>query len=234
VNRQHHSIFPFQVDQRASFASFFCTPSNSDLLNRLKEIVFAEDSQEFILIGNARSGKSFLIQSICNELTLANREFSFVPMSKALDMGVGILQNLASLDVVCIDDLQCIADHPEWEEEIFHLINECQQSDCSVIFSLGGDSLLDDFIALPDLLSRLKRMERMKINSVDDNSLHDGLLFVSKNYDINLGNSEIEFLLRHYSREFSVLVENVLLLDRRAGELKRKITVPLIKEILSL
>ena len=31
-----------------------------------------------------------------------------------------------------------------------------------------------------------------------------------------------------------VLVENVLLLDHRAGELKRKITVPFIKEILSL
>ena len=80
MNRQHHSILPFQVDQRASFSRFFCTPSNSDLLNRLKEIVFAKDCQEFILIGNSRSGKSFLIQSICNELSLAKKEFSFVGM----------------------------------------------------------------------------------------------------------------------------------------------------------
>ncbi|MGY8772898.1 MAG: HdaA/DnaA family protein [Gammaproteobacteria bacterium] len=138
------------------------------------------------------------------------------------------------IDAVCIDDIQSIENNANWEEAFFHLINECHQSQCSLIFSVTSNKSLDDLFKLPDLLSRVKRMEHMTLKAVQDQDLIEALIFKCKKLDINLGQSELDFLVKYHARDFSILLEKVMFLDQRAGELKRKITIPLMKEILSL
>ena len=234
MNNPTQLIFPFQVNQKASFASFFCSPDNAELLSRLTDLVVSKNADELIINGAEGSGKSFLMQAICNELSSSGKQFSFIPMNKAINMGVEIFQNLASLDAVCIDDLQLILSREEWEIALFNLINECQQSNCSLILSFGGNQSLEDITQLPDLLSRIKRMEFMKLQAVQDEFLNQALDFVSQQLDINLEKAELEFLLKHQTREFSLLVDNLMVLDKQAASLKRKITIPLIKETLNL
>ena len=227
-------IFPFQVNQKASFASFFCSPDNIELMSRLADLVASKKADELIINGAEGSGKSFLMQAICNELSSSGKQFAFIPMNKAINMGVEIFQNLASLNAVCIDDLQLILSREEWETALFNLINECQQSNCSLILSFGGNQSLEDITQLPDLLSRIKRMEFMKLQAVQDEFLNQAVDFVSQQLDINLEKAELEFLLKHQTREFSLLVDNLMVLDKQAASLKRKITIPLIKETLNL
>ena len=234
MNNPTQLIFPFQINQKASFKNFFCSPDNSELISRLSELVANKNPDELIINGAAGSGKSFLMQAICNELSSSGKQFAFIPMSKAINMGVEIFQNLASLDAVCIDDLQLILSKGEWEIALFNLINECQQSDCSLILSLGGNQSLEDIAQLPDLLSRIKRMEYMKLQTVQDEYLNQALDFVSQKLDINLEKAELDFLLKHQAREFSLLVDNLIALDKQAASLKRKITIPLMKETLNL
>ena len=234
MNNPTQLIFPFQINQKASFESFFCSPDNSELISRLSELVISKNADELIINGVEGSGKSFLMQAICNELSASGKQFAFIPMNKAINMGVEIFQNLASLDAVCVDDLQLILSKGEWETAMFNLINECQQSDCSLILSLGGNQSLEDIALLPDLLSRIKRMEFMKLEAVQDEFLNQALDFVSQQLDINLEKAELEFLLKHQAREFSLLVDNLIILDQQAASLKRKITIPLIKQTLSL
>lgn len=234
MNNPTQLIFPFQVNQKASFQSFFCVPDNTELLTRLDEVVASKKAQELIINGVNGSGKSFLIQAVCNELSSSGRRFAFVPMNKAINMGIEIFQNLASLDAVCIDDLQLILSNKDWETALFNLINECQQSNCILIFSVSGTQSLDVVTELPDLLSRLKRMEFMTLHAVRDEFLNTALDFVSHQLDINLEKVELEFLLKHQTREFSLLVENLIFLDKQAASFKRKITIPLIKETLNL
>ena len=234
MNNPTQLIFPFQINQKASFENFFCSPDNSELVSRLSEIVISKNADELIINGVEGSGKSFLMQAICNELSASGKQFAFIPMNKAINMGVEIFQNLASLDAVCIDDLQLILSREEWETALFNLINECQQSNCSLILSFGGNQSLEDITQLPDLLSRIKRMEFMKLQAVQDEFLNQALDFVSQQLDINLEKAELEFLLKHQTREFSLLVDNLLVLHKQAASLKRKITIPLIKETLNL
>jgi len=234
VNNPTQLIFPFQVNQKASFASFFCSPDNIELMSRLADLVASKNADELIINGAEGSGKSFLMQAICNELSSSGKQFAFIPMNKAINMGVEIFQNLASLDAVCIDDLQLILSREEWETALFNLINECQQSNCSLILSFGGHQSLEDITQLPDLLSRIKRMEFMKLQAVQDEFLNQALDFVSQQLDINLEKAELEFLLKHQTREFSILVDNLISLDKQAASLKRKITIPLIKETLNI
>ena len=168
MNNPTQLIFPFQVNQKASFESFFCSPGNAELMSRLSDLVVSKNAGELIINGAEGSGKSFLMQAICNELSSPGKQFAFIPMNKAIKMGVEIFQNLASLDAVCIDDLQLILSRGEWETALFNLINECQQSNCSLILSFGGNQSLEDITQLPDLLSRIKRMEFMKLQAVQD------------------------------------------------------------------
>ena len=234
MNNPTQLIFPFQVNQKASFESFFCSPDNTELMSRLADLVVSKNADELIINGAEGSGKSFLMQAICNELSSSGKQFAFIPMNKAINMGVEIFQNLASLDAVCIDDLQLILSREEWETALFNLINECQQSNCSLILSFGGNQSLEDITQLPDLLSRIKRMEFMKLQAVQDEFLNQALDFVSQQLDINLEKAELEFLLKHQTREFSILVDNLISLDKQAASLKRKITIPLIKETLNI
>ena len=234
MNNPTQLIFPFQVNQKASFTSFFCSPDNTELMSRLADLVASKNADELIINGAEGSGKSFLMQAICNELSSSGKQFAFIPMNKAINMGVEIFQNLASLNAVCIDDLQLILSREEWETALFNLINECQQSNCSLILSFGGNQSLEDITQLPDLLSRIKRMEFMKLQAVQDEFLNQALDFVSQQLDINLEKAELEFLLKHQTREFSILVDNLISLDKQAASLKRKITIPLIKETLSI
>ena len=234
MNNPTQLIFPFQVNQKASFDELFLFPDNAELMSRLADLVVSKNADELIINGAEGSGKSFLMQAICNELSSSGKQFAFIPMNKAINMGVEIFQNLASLDAVCIDDLQLILSREEWETALFNLINECQQSNCSLILSFGGNQSLEDITQLPDLLSRIKRMEFMKLQAVQDECLNQALDFVSQQLGINLEKAELEFLLNHQTREFSLLVENIISLDRQAASLKRKITIPFIKETLNL
>ena len=74
----------------------------------------------------------------------------------------------------------------------------------------------------------------MTLRSIQDECLNEALGFVSHKLDINIEKAELEFLLKHQTREFSILVENLLSLDQQAASLKRKITIPFIKETLNL
>ena len=233
MNKPKQLIFPFQINQKASFDSFFCSPDNQNLMTRLADIVSSPDTSELIIHGEEGSGKSFLMQAICNELSSAEKQFAFIPMKKAFNMGVEIFQNLGSLDAVCIDDLQLILANQDWETALFNLINECQQSNCSLMLSLGGTQPLDESVILPDLLSRIKRMEFIALHAVQDEFFNQAIDFVAQQLDIKIEEAELEFLLKHQTRIFSLLVDNIITLDNQAASLKRKITIPLIKETLN-
>jgi DnaA family protein len=234
VNKPKQLIFPFQIDQKASFDSFFCSPDNQNLMIGLADIVISQDANELIIHGEEGSGKSFLMQAICNELSSAEKQFAFIPMKKAFNMGVEIFQNLGSLDVVCIDDVQLIFKTQDWETALFNLINECQQSNCSLMLSLGGTQPLEESVVLPDLLSRIKRMEFVALHAVKDKFFNQAIDFVAQQLDISIEKAELDFLLKHQIRKFSLLVENIIALDKQAASQKRKITIPLIKEALNI
>ena len=74
----------------------------------------------------------------------------------------------------------------------------------------------------------------MILREVQNDQLEQALGFVSKKLDIKIEKAELDFLLKHQTRKFSILVENLLSLDQQAASLKRRITIPLIKETLKL
>ena len=93
---------------------------------------------------------------------------------------------------------------------------------------------MEENTELPDLLSRIKRMEFITLHAVQDEFFNQAIDFVAQQLDIKIEKAELEFLLKHQTRKFSLLVENIIAVDKQAASLKRKITIPLIKETLNI
>ena len=76
MNNPTQLIFPFQDNQKASFASFFCSPDNIELMSRLADLVASKKADELIINGAEGSGKSFLMQLFA--MSLAHQENSLL------------------------------------------------------------------------------------------------------------------------------------------------------------
>jgi DnaA family protein len=87
-------------------------------------------------------------------------------------------------------------------------------------------------IGLPDLESRIKKLNSFEMKPVQDVYLKEALLHISEFRSINLGEKEVKYLLGYTKRNLSDLVSILERLDSLSMELKRKITIPLIKDYL--
>ena len=180
-------IFPFSIDKKSSLSKFFVPLGSESLVKALSN----KDGDDIVITGKKGFGKSYLLQSMCNDHSSDSFSVSYIPLREAIKLQPELLDGLESLDLVCIDDLEKIASNKEWQVACFNLINHCSESGCRLIFScMEGE---DDFF--PDLLSRLKKMTNYKINPTPDSQLADALKFIASNLRIPIKDREINFLL---------------------------------------
>ena len=67
---------------------------------------------------------------------------------------------------------------------------------------------------------------------LNDKDIFDALKYISKLTSINLGDKEAKYLVTYSQRNISNLVHILESLDQLSMEMKRKITIPLIKEVI--
>jgi DnaA family protein len=72
----------------------------------------------------------------------------------------------------------------------------------------------------------------MELFPVTDNNHEEAIRFITKIKSLNLGDNEINYLMTHSNRNISNLVEIIEKLDKLSLQLKRKITIPLIKKVI--
>ena len=226
MNNPKQLTFPWIKQNIASFDDFYFDPKNFELKKNL-----LEGNDDLFLYGIKKSGKSFLLQSVCNFYDSKNKSSLYVPISDVKKYGISFMDSLDNLDVICIDDIDLINSNKEWEIAIFNLINDCLISKCRLIFSsaLNPSSIKFD---LKDLISRIKKMDHVELFPISKDKLNDAINFICNLRSINLGEKEINYLVTHSKRNISDLINIINKLDKTSMQLKRKITVPLIKEVI--
>ena len=135
------------------------------------------------------------------------------------------------MDLVCIDGLEIIRNKKEWEIGLFNLINYSLQTNCRLIFTSSSEDIKSAF-SLPDLDSRMKKFNSYEIFPISDNHLLEALKNIANLSSINLGDREAQYLITYTKRNMSDLVKILESLDQLSMENKRRITIPLIKELL--
>ena len=222
-------IFPFAIDQYPRFDNFYHSHIQQ-LINSLSRSLQKTAQSEFVITGIERSGKSFLLQAICNEYKFIDKQAFYLPMKVAINMGPEFIENFDIYDALCIDDIHLIHNYPKWQEMIFHLINQSKENKCNLYF--GTEESILELDLLPDLSSRLSRMQSLHILPVPDVMLKEALTFCSAKLGISLDNEVIDYLLKREKREFQHLFSLLKHLDQASAQQKRKITIPFAKQIL--
>ena len=217
--------FPWSKPNKSSFSEFYFDQSNL----AAKDALLADD--DLFLYGINQTGKSFLLQSACNYFASIEKSSLYIPVKEVKKHGPDLIDSLDQLKLICIDDVDLISSEEEWEIALFNLINNCFTSNCRIIFSSSTNPSKINF-KLKDLISRIKKIDHVELMPVKTDNLPEAIKFIANLRSINLGDKEIKYLVTYSKRSMSSLLDVINNLDNLSMRLKRKITIPLIKEII--
>lgn len=119
----------------------------------------------------------------------------------------------------------------EAETTLFHLYNMFKETGRSVMLTMRMTPTQVEF-AIPDLASRLRGAPVVSIHSPDDMLLGSVLIKLFSDRQLIVGNEVIKYILPRMERSFSAARDIVALADKMALTHKRKISVPLMRDVM--
>jgi DnaA family protein len=211
------------------FDNFVAGP-NLALVEALKSIP-DEPGASVFLSGTEGSGKTHLLNALCVETRERGGRAFYLALKRLPNDAIASLQGLEKLDLVCVDDLHAVAGDRDWEEGLFHCFNRIREANGRLLVS-SRERLSALGLGLPDLASRLAWGLRLQLQTLGD---EDKMAVIRLHSDA-LGESlpeEVQvYLLKHHERSMAALIQTVERLHEAALTLKRRITVPLAREVL--
>ena len=218
-----------QINERASLNNFFVSKKNHKTIQILKNILLSSEKGGQIFIDDLNSnGKSYLLQAICNDFSNSNNSSIYIPMQEAINLDPSILEGVSELNLICIDDIDLINKRREWEIPLFNLINECYEKECFLLLS-GSINKLE---AIPDLVSRIKKMETLRLEAINDDELLEATKAISKNLNIEISDKNMNYLINNSKRDIKTIFRTLSQLEKESLERKKSIGLNLIKEVI--
>ncbi|MGX5201660.1 DnaA regulatory inactivator Hda [Aliikangiella sp. IMCC44632] len=217
-----------QLDDSSTFDNFEAS-HNLQLIERLSTL--ADATPEFIFIwGASETGKTHLAQALCHSFAERNLLAAYLPLDNE-SFDAEILQGMHHLDLVCIDNVEAVKAKSEWEVALFNLYNELKADHKHLIIFSNAAPAQTQF-NLADLNSRLSAMEIYKLEALSDTGKISLFQSRATHRGLDIPAEVAKFILSRYSRSVADLVEILDTLDRSSMMLQRKVTIPLVKEIL--
>ena len=217
-----------QINERASLNNFFVSKNNIKTIQILKNILLSSNKGTQVFIDDLGSnGKSYLLQALCNDFSNSNNSSIYIPIQKAIKLDPSILEGISQLNLICIDDVDQI-NKREWEIALFNLINECYEKECFLLLA-GRINKLE---VIPDLVSRIKKMETLRLEPINDDELFEATLAISKNLNIEISDKNMNYLINNSKRDIKTIFRILSQLEKESLERKKSIGLNLIKEVI--
>ena len=218
-----------QINERASLNNFFVSKNNNKPIQLLKNILLQSNNGVQIFIDDIGSnGKSYLLQAICYDFSNSDNSSIYIPMQEAINLDPSILEGVSELNLICIDDVDLINKRKEWEIALFNLINECYEKECFLLLS-GSINKVE---AIPDLVSRIKKMETLRLEAINDDELLEATQAISKNLNIEISDKNLNYLINNSKRDIKTIFRTLSQLEKESLERKKSIGLNLIKEVI--
>lgn len=154
--------------------SDFDAPSFTPILCAVHELIDGK-IPELYLIGNTGSGKSHLLSAIHKAYLKTGRSAIFVSLQEIISTDTQALTGLEMFNLILIDDLHLAAQHLDWQEALFHLINRARRQHCQLIYSATAPTNELGFSIL-DLTTRLSQALTFVLPSGDNDRDRRALL----------------------------------------------------------
>jgi DnaA family protein len=222
---------PLQLEplRDTRFEDFVSGP-NTAVVEALKHMPDESGSQGF-LFGGEGSGKTHLLNALCHSVRERHGRAFYLALKRLPKEASASLQGLEKLDLVCIDDLHLIAGIEAWEEALFHCFNRIREANGRLLVS-SRKPLSAMNLGLADLASRLAWGLHLPLLPLADKdkitviNLHSAALGLALPEDVQ------QYLLKYHDRSMVALIQTVEKLHQAALTQKRRITIPLAREVL--
>lgn len=219
-----------QLRASARFSGYVAGP-NAELVRQLQSSALGEGETFVLCWGAAGSGKTHLLQACCHAATVHGRTAAYVSLREIDVMQPGVLEGWEQFDLVCLDDIELIAGHADWEEAVFHLYNRVrEQGGRLVVSAVCAPAQLG--IELADLVSRLSGGVVYPIHALDDDQRCEAMQLRARQKGCELPDETAVYLLRRLPRELPALFDTLDRLDDASLAAQRKLTVPFVKSVL--
>jgi DnaA family protein len=192
-----------------------------------------EPGGSLFLSGPKGSGKSHLLNGLCHAARDRGLAAFYIALGRLPEEAAAGLDGLQVLDLVCVDDIDRVAGNAVWERALFRCFNEVRSAQGRLL--IGSRKPLSQLdIDLPDLASRLGWGVRLRLRYPGDEGKLAILQQRARSLHIDLPDEVSRYLLRHSARDLASLLDAVESLRDAAFAGKRKITVPLAREVLGV
>lgn len=224
---------PLGISLRES-ASFdaFIELGNRQTLADIKACIAASGEQYLYLWGPGGVGKSHLLQAGCRAANTKSDRMAYVPLSQADDFSPGILADLGTLDLVCLDDIQLVCGRPEWELALFRLFNQLRAQGARLIVSADRPPARLQ-VQLADLGSRLEWGLCCQLNPLDDGGRAQLLMESARRRGLELPGETARYILSRTTRDTASLLELMDRLDLASLAAQRRLTIPFVKTVMA-
>jgi len=218
----------------ATFETFIDT-SDSQLLSVLKQLAqeSLSEPRQYFLWGSSCTGKTHLLQAICNHQANTQQNAIYLPMKELVGQQATILNDMQQLDVLCIDDLDVVLGDKEWDRQLFLLINELRANNKSIVMT-ASQNPHDAMVSFPDLASRLVWGSVYKLNLLEDDEKSRAIQEHAKVRGLEVSDEVCSFLLKRFPRDLNKLIGLLDKLDKESLVQQKKVTVPFVKSVLNI
>lgn len=219
-----------RINELCDFTNFHAG-SNEELVGSLKDLTASNGFNGIWLWGAAGSGRSHLLQALCQEAECHHQTCVYLPLS-LIDRDPMALDGL-SADLIVIDDIHNWLHDRPLESVLVGLYQGQLSTGGRLLVSADGPAVGCEF-ALPDLASRMRALASYQIAPLDDEGLVVVLRRSAARKGLVLDQSVIDFWLSRAPRVLPELLAQLELLDDMALSTQRRITIPLMKDVLQL
>jgi len=201
---------------------YIITDSNNFAFNLIVKIVKGEINFGLIS-GPPYSGKThlskILIKNTRNYKTLYfDRDYK------------NILDELHASDILILENIDKVK-HDKSEQDLFHIINFAKENNKKLLMT-SRKSISEIDLNLEDLKSRLNSILEAKIKEPDDQLIELILIKIFNDKQLKINPNVVDFLISRLERSYESINLFIEKIDKFSLEKGRKITIPLINDLL--
>lgn len=214
---------------KRSFSNFVCG-ENRAAVAMLRNVVAGRGAGAVYLWGGPGSGKSHLLEACCGDQAMHGRPVAYLSLGSA-QAQPDMLAGLAGVQLLCLDDIDRVSGHDGWEEALFHLYNQAEQSACPMVLA-GAVAPRTAPWRLADLASRLNAAVVWRLQALDDDGRREALQLHARERGFDLSDEVVTFVMKRLRRDMVSLSQFLERLDHSSLAAQRRITVPFVKTLL--
>jgi DnaA family protein len=231
----HQLSLNLRLKDASSFGNFLAGP-NREALEQLRAAVVQAATQAgttpsmLYLWGVEGSGKTHLLQAACRlaqELGIAP---VYMPLADVVALEPSLLEGLEETPLVCLDDVERIASHADWEAALFSLVERRRSS--GGMLAVGAIAPPDRLgLRLPDLTSRLAWGTTYAMQPLNDAQKLEAVRLRAQHRGFEMPEDVARYILSRYPRDLPSLFDLLDRIDRASLTQQRRVTIPFLRDL---